>query len=322
VAKTTWTDADGNFKFDDLLPSDIGGYTVTEDTSSPDWWASTDTSFIHKLGPEEDYTGLPFGNLKYSSISGAKFYDADTNTKWEGTEPAIEGWKVHLTGEDIKGHPVDQYAFTGSDGTFKFEHLLPSGTDGYTVTEVLPPPPPTWLATTSESFDCELGIETDATVDDFGNVCLKPGQGGLTLGYWSNKNGQALITFGDIGVLNGLNLYKPGWAYPPFRTKDQIRTYLLSANAVDMRWMLSAQLIATELDVGHGFLIAFTIVYVGPSPYVPSGFISIGDIMGNANTALSGTDRAEQEYWKNLLDGVNNNRLPFVCPAPCSIVYP
>jgi hypothetical protein len=90
-----------------------------------------------------------------------------------------------------------------------------------------------------------------------------------------------------------------------------------------MRWMLSAQLIATTLDVRHGYLDPSTIVYVGPSPYVPSGFISIGEIMDNANTALLGTDRAEQEYWKNLLDGVNNNRLPFVCTAPClPIVYP
>ena len=151
-----------------------------------------------------------------------------------------------------------------------------------------------------------------------------PGTGGKTLGFWSNKNGQALITPEDVEALNALNLYKPnnGWTFPPFRDKTQIKSYLLSATAVNMSWMLSAQLIATELNVRHGFLSGSTIVHVEPSTYVPSGFISIDDIMAKANTALLSGTRAEQEYWKNLLDGLNNNRLWFVCPRPCSIEYP
>jgi hypothetical protein len=82
-----------------------------------------------------------------------------------------------------------------------------------------------------------------------------PGTGGKTLGFWSNKNGQALINSSDVDALNALNLYKPtGWEYPPFTDKTQIKSYLLSATAVNMSWMLSAQLIATELNVRHGFL--------------------------------------------------------------------
>jgi len=63
-------------------------------------------------------------------------------------------------------------------------------------------------------------------------------------------------------------------------------------------------------------------VYVGPSAYVPSGFITIQAIIENANAALLGSNKSEQGYWKSLLDYVNNNQLPFVCREPCEVVYP
>lgn len=156
---------------------------------------------------------------------------------------------------------------------------------------------------------------------------MKPGAGGRTLGFWANK-GQALITDGDIAVgnlsVNTLRLYKPpGWKYPPFTSKQQIRTYLLRATAKNMRWMLSAQLIATELNVRHGFLDETTNICVGSSSYTPTGFITINDIVNQANAALSTTDRATQEFWKNKLDALNNNKLKFVCPEPClPLEYP
>jgi hypothetical protein len=261
---------------------------------------------------------------KLGSISGAKFYDANVNGEWDSGEPPIAGWKVHLTGTNIRGDTVDKYTLTDDSGKFVFEGLLP-GT--YTVEEVFPSGTWTWVNTTATSFSHELGEGEDYVGPDFGNVCLMPGTGGRTLGFWSNKNGQALINSSDVKALNALNLYQPN-GYPPFsddlaRAKTQIKNYLLNATAVDMRWMLSAQLIATELNVRHGFLNGSTIVYVGPSTYVPSGFISIDKIMENANTALQSGTRAAQEYWKNLLDGLNNNWLPFVCPEPCyPIEYP
>jgi len=318
----TTTGSEGDYIF---TVNEDGHYKVTEVLESG--WMQTAPAggcyeFDVALGAE--ITGLDFGNIKLGSISGAKFYDANVNGVWDSGEPPIEGWKVHLTGTNILGEPIDDYAFTGADGKFVFKDLLP-GT--YTVEEVFPSG--TWVSTTDTSFSHELEEGEDFVGPDFGNVCLMPGTGGKTLGFWSNKNGQALIITSDVDALNALNLYRPaGWEYPQFsgdlaKEKTQIKNYLLSATAVDMRWMLSAQLIATKLNVLHGFLSGSTIVYVGPSTYVPSGFISIDDIMENANTALSGTDRAAQEYWKNLLDGLNNNWLPFVCPEPCyPIVYP
>lgn len=259
------------------------------------------------------------------SISGAKFYDADTDGLWDVDEPAIEGWMIHLIGDT-----VDEYTFTDADGEFIFEDLEPGS---YTVEEVFPPTPPnpTWVPTTDTSFSHDLEAGEDYVGPDFGNVCLEPGYGGHTKGYWRSKNGQGEIISDDITILNGLNLYVPaGYTYPPFSTtletaKEQIANYLQKATAVDMRWMLSAQLIATELNVLHGYLDGTTIVYVGSSSYVPSGFIQIDEIMDNANAALllpHPDNRDEQEYWKDLLDGLNNNLLPFVCSEPClPIIY-
>jgi hypothetical protein len=255
-----------------------------------------------------------------AKICGYKFYDANLNGIWDKGELTVKDIKIELWLADSKVAET----ITGSDGSYCFDELN-AGT--YMVKEVLPT---NWINMTPTSLTVTLKSGEISEDNNFGNVCLTPGYGGKTLGFWSNKNGQALITPDDVTELNGLNLYKPtGWEYPPFSTsslstaKTQIKNYLLSATAKNMSWMLSAQLIATKLNVLHGFLSRSTIVYVGPSTYVPSGFISIDDIMANANSALSGANRAEQEYWKNLLDGLNNNRFPFVCPGPCyPIVYP
>jgi hypothetical protein len=264
-------------------------------------------------------------SIPTATICGVKYYDADVDGTKDSTEVGIEGWKIQLLKYGEEGwipvetattSPYGDYSFTvNQGGLYKVLELMPLG----------------WWVQTAPTplgeYLVEVALGNTYTDKDFGNVCLEAGHGGLTLGFWSNKNGQALITAPDIVYLNTLSLYKPaGWLYPPFTTKAQISTYLLSANAVDMRWMLSAQLIAANLNVLHGFLNDSTIVYVGPSTYVPSGFITVGQIISNAISALGlphPANRAEQEYWKNLLDGLNNNWLPFVCPAPClPIEYP
>jgi len=264
-----------------------------------------------------------------ATISGVKYYDANLNGERDSGEAGIAGWKIELYryDEDAMDGVLVATAYTGSDGSYTFT-VTEAGT--YRVVEVMPSG--MWVQTAPESGYYVIIVELGQTYtdNDFGNVCLKQGTGGKTLGFWSNKNGQSLITSDYVTALNELNLYKPtGWAYPPFSTsslstaRTQIKNYLLNATGKDMRWMLSAQLIATKLNVLHGFLSGSTIVYVGSSTYVPSGFISIDEIMAKANSALSGAGRAEQEYWKNLLDGLNNNRLPFVCTEPCyPIVYP
>jgi hypothetical protein len=76
---------------------------------------------------------------------------------------------------------------------------------------------------------------------DFGNVKIGCDGGGHTLEFWSNKNGKNLFIDGnDIVQMTTLNLrdadgddFDPG-------DYSEFRTWLLSANATNMAYMLSA----------------------------------------------------------------------------------
>jgi hypothetical protein len=254
-------------------------------------------------------------------ICGYKFYDANANGAWDAGEPPVAGFKIELY--DQSGNLLATAFTAAADGSYCFDGL-DAGT--YTVQEILPPSSG-WMPTTPTSITVTLLSGEIKENNNFGNLCLEPGQGGKTIGYWANA-GNSLIDSSDVGVLNGLNLFKPsGWPYPPFDSsnintaRSQIRNYLLSANARNMWWMLSAQLIATMLNVMHGYLDDSTLVCVDPPAC--TAFMTINDIINGAIGALgSNKPRSEQEYWKNLLDLLNNNQLPFVSPEPCPVEYP
>jgi len=259
----------------------------------------------------------PEGGLTVTVISGVVFYDANVNGVRDDGEAGIEGCQLRLykhlndvwtslsppTETDSEGH----YTFFAGEGDYRV------------VVEVVPSE--AWVQTAPSGGYCETNAILGDHIGDnnFGIVYLTLGYGGKTIGFWGSKNGQSLITYSDVTALNRLNLYTPnGWNYPKFDTTDlakaktQIKNYLRNATAVDMCWMLSAQLIATKLNVLHGFLSNETRVYIESS----RTFITIGKIMENAYEALQGADRDAQEYWKNLLDWVNNNWLRFVIPNP------
>src|SRR5204863_6947800 len=96
----------------------------------------------------------------------------------------------------------------------------------------------------------------------FGNYCTAP-SGGLTLGFWSNKNGNKIITGNTSGngttllpavvtLLNGCQLRNENGTVHTFtNVYSAFRTWLLGANATNMAYMLSAQLAALKLDVAY-----------------------------------------------------------------------
>jgi uncharacterized repeat protein (TIGR01451 family) len=293
--------------------------TYTVNAGDPDPLVNTATASGHDiLGLTVTATDSWSVDL-IAMICGYKFYDANANGVWDAGEPPVAGFKIEL----YSGAILLATAFTAADGSYCFDGL-DAGT--YTVQEVLPPSSG-WMPTTPTSITITLLSGEIKENNNFGNLCLEPGQGGKTIGYWANA-GNSLIDSSDVGVLNGLNLFKPsGRPYPPFDSsnintaRSQIRNYLLSANARNMWWMLSAQLIATILNVRHGYLDGSTLVCVDPPTC--STFMTINDIINGAIGALgSNVPRATQEYWKNLLDKLNNNQLPFVSPEPCPVIYP
>jgi uncharacterized repeat protein (TIGR01451 family) len=285
--------------------------TYTVNAGDPDPLVNTATASGHDiLGLTVTATDSWSVDL-IAMICGYKFYDANANGVWDAGEPPVAGFKIELY--DQSGSLLAT-TFTAADGSYCFDGL-DAGT--YTVQEVLPLG--SWMPTTPISITVTLLSGEIKENNNFGNLCLEPGQGGKTIGYWANA-GNSLIDLSDIAYLNTLNLYPTSWG-PPFSSPSQIRNYLLKANAKNMWWMLSAQLIATILNVRHGYLDGSTLVCVDPPACTT--FMTINDIINGAIGALgSNKPRSEQEYWKNLLDLLNNNQLPFVSPEPCPVEYP
>jgi hypothetical protein len=257
------------------------------------------------------------------AIYGYKWYDTNTNGVWDEGEPAIPGWRI----EKVPPEPSD-VTYTSASGQYSF--LVPANSGPYTISEV-PPPPGWWPAGQWINTTPTSGTVTVATVDvhgpDFGNVCLGTG-GGRTLGFWSNRNGQSVMNgLGMsyiLGQLSALNLVKAdGSPFDP-NNYTEFRNWILSANATNMAYMLSAQMTAMYLNVRARFVSASALVYApGTNSANAAGFATVGDLLSEANaelaahpTAYDGAPwRSYQEALKNAFDWANNNRT-FVQPGP------
>ena len=262
-----------------------------------------------KVRQREDQEEPPPG-----TITGMKWYDADTDGMKDDSEVPIAGWK-------ILNETQETTACTDAEGKYYFIGM-PSTT--YTISEVFPPPYPMWLPTTPTSGSVTTNAQGNGAGPDFGNVCLGPG-GGKTLGFWSNKNGKAALPAGWLAALVALHLRNAsGGDFDP-GSYDAFRSWLLGADAVNMACMLSAQLAAMKLNVMAGFVNGSALIYApGTTSANAAGFATVNAVMNEADTELglhgytpSGSDyRAYQEALKNALDKANNN-MNFVQPGPC-----
>ncbi|UCD51109.1 MAG: hypothetical protein JSW27_00465 [Phycisphaerales bacterium] len=167
------TNVDGYYKFDDLLP---GSYTVCEDTSDPDWAATSPTCIDVDLAVAEHSTDVDFGNVPLGSITACKFYDFDEDGVPDGEngpdgEPDTgdeEGPVAGVTFELKQGGVVVASGVTGDDGCVTFSGLVPGS---YTLVERLDLLEGNWEATTPEVVDVTLLCEEDASEQRaFGNV--------------------------------------------------------------------------------------------------------------------------------------------------------
>jgi len=153
----------------------------------------------------------------------------------------------------------------------------------------------------------------------------------LTLGFWSNKNGNKLVTGNANGtgttllapvanLLNNLCLRNANGTTHTFLTNSNgysdFRTWLLGATATNMAYMLSAQLAALELDV------YFNKVAGGAFDLCSS--MTVNELMNSSKTSLCANgstpsghaQRPVQEMYKNCIDAINNNG-PIVPVTPC-----
>jgi hypothetical protein len=304
---TKLTAANGSFQFTQLAP---GAYKVTE--TLQDHWMQTAPAaghFLVNLGANETVNNLAFGNTENGRLIVRKFYDSNGNGTHDDGEPWLVDWKINISGGiGDKWTPYDAYIKHGS----------------YTVTEYMPIEPG-WMATTPNPVMVDLDLKETETVT-FGNLLLGNG-GGLTLGFWSNRNGAKLFGADDLAAMVALNLRnEDGSDFDP-ASYNEFRSWLLSANATNMANMLSAQLAAMKLNVLNGKVDEDSFIYVGPNSYTDN-IIKISDLIAWADASLgsdgftpAGHDqRSYQDFLKSALDMANNNK-NFVQPPPAPGSY-
>jgi hypothetical protein len=260
-------------------------------------------------------TATPTPTPCTGSITACKYYDFNANGA-KDTGEALLAWPFCITSlTDPSFAPVPT---TSSDGSCVTVSNLPLGT--YAVTEGSA----TGYTTTTVVSNITISQCDQNRQVDFGNYCTIP-SGGLTLGFWSNRNGQAVLQAHDPAwrtLLNGLHLVNASgnpYTVPSgsFTTAyASFRTWILGATATNMAYMLSAQLAALELDVAYKGVLS-------TSFDLCSG-VTINQLMTNATNSLlahpytpsGNVDRPGQESMKNCIDAINNNG-QVIPAAPC-----
>ena len=255
------------------------------------------------------------------SIYGVSFYDVNLNGIRDAGECGIFGRTITLRGS---GDTIT--VTTDAAGSYCFT-CLPTGT--FTICQGPPDSTATckWIATTQMCRTIEF---TAPARVDFGTAYLCT-PGGKTMGFWSNKNGGALISAADLTALRALNLRNTNGSNFDPTTVSQYQKWLSSAGATNMAYTLSAQLSALKLNVAHAFTISSVIV---------DGTRDVTALMEYANCLLSNsigacggvfvgqngsitnsasTLRTEQERVKNVTVQINSSG-SFVQPAPCAVV--
>src|SRR6185503_9794166 len=147
-----------------------------------------------------DFSGSKTDNFKVKpdvpasgTLNVNKFYDANGNGLNDDGQ-LITGWKVRIIDD------VELFRFTPVS--------VVVAPDDYTVSE-FDPAETNWIHTTANPVNVTVGAGETKTVE-FGNLCLGAG-GGHTLGFWSNKNGQATMNDGgsdapELALLSSLCL--------------------------------------------------------------------------------------------------------------------
>jgi hypothetical protein len=210
-----------------------------------------------------------FNVTVYTSICVKKFYDANANGLDDDGQ-VVNGFKIVLSGA------ASATGYTNSSGVLCFTGLLPGN---YTVTEVAPNS--SWQNTTPKSVD--VNSLTCPQSVKFGNYCFSAPSKGLTLGFWTNRNGQNILEANAtthsqwVTLLNspcgsGPVLRNADGTLHTFSTYSDLKTWLNNATATNMAYMLSAQLATNLLDE------AFNNLNGGTGVIVPGGVKTFANV--------------------------------------------
>jgi hypothetical protein len=259
------------------------------------------------------------------ALDACKFYDFNANG-FNDAEPPLNGWPMTIN--PLDGAIPNVATQLTAAGCVTWGNLTPGS---YSVTEGTPVQT-NWFASTAKTLTSNVTENSHPTVQ-FGNYCTVP-SGGLTLGFWSNTNGQAILAAHDPAwrtLLNSACLRKAnGDPYTvstvaSFATAyADFRTWILGAKATNMAYMLSAQLAAMKLNIAYGS--------VDGNAFDQCSGETINQLVADASNA-AGTglctdgytpsgdpNRAAQEARKNCLDKLNNGG-PVIPVTPCAYTF-
>jgi hypothetical protein len=211
VSFSAATGQDGGFLFGDLRP---GTYTISE--SQPAGYLDGDETagslggvvaddVIGEIavGAGQAGTGYTFGEIVPASLSGLTYEDFNDDGEVDFGEHVVTGVTIRLTGTDDRGSAVSLTDVSDEDGAYIFLNLRP-GT--YTITETQPAGYSDGQETLGTAggvvgqdqfSQINLGVGADGANYNFGErplagTAVQSGQT-ATIGFWQNKNGQALV---------------------------------------------------------------------------------------------------------------------------------
>ena len=121
-----------------------GTYTITEQVQSG-WTVTTTNPQTVTVAPGQTVT-VTFGNQGRAEICVFKFEDLNGNGVRDTNEPLLGGWQFTVSPAPLP--PATSPVTTLPSGGICFGVSAP-GT--YTISEMIPPPPPTWTPTTPTS---------------------------------------------------------------------------------------------------------------------------------------------------------------------------
>jgi hypothetical protein len=192
-SQSVTTDAAGNGSFTAALAAALpaGQGLVTATVTDPNGNTSAFSASV--VG-----TALP-----PASLSGVVWEDFNNDGQVDFGESGIDGVTITLTGTDFLGRSVNQTQQTSGGGAYSFPNLLPGN---YSLTETQP-------AGSTQGIDSVGTAGGSVSAPDQFSVALGLGLNGLNynygeqppagsgvkhgqtagIGFWNNKNGQALI---------------------------------------------------------------------------------------------------------------------------------
>lgn len=291
------------------------------------------------------------------TLSGTKFLDhtGDGHLSKDGTNSYLPGFTVDLY-EDVNNNntydagidQLDATTTTGSVGKYAFSGLTLGKTYFVVEDPSTQPDPQKWVQTGGGSYtDNAKSIIVDVGDLNFANAHIVS-HNEYTIGFYKNNGGASLFNSlspadqaSTLATLNALGARRSNGSLATFSSYKDVQTFLGNATATNMANMLSAQLIATQLNVlygvdgisgstaidfalatipGSGTPLPSSLIAALHSKFGADNFVTINDLIQAAkaslasdpNTTASGPARTLQEALKDCFDSINNGQSIFL----------